>query len=177
MGWTVSGFDGGDLYVANGDGTRILRKLTESTVAGQDADPAWSPDGHWIAFRRRVVDGSTGGNPEVYLMGADGKGEPKRLTDSPADEQDPSWSRNGGQIAYKSGAMTADWPGKPIGQGLDHAAGRLSEKGAVDRRRRLRADCARLESPVTERLGSGARRSPDTRVPRSRLQGRRIGRA
>jgi Tol biopolymer transport system component len=88
--------------------------LTKSTVAGQDADPAWSPDGHWIAFRRRVVDGSTGGNPEVYLMGADGKGEPKRLTDSPADEQDPSWSRNGGQIAYKSGAMTADWPGKPI---------------------------------------------------------------
>jgi Tol biopolymer transport system component len=39
--------------------------------------PLWSPDGRTIAFRS-----SRDGNPELYLMNADGSGQ-RRLTNTP----------------------------------------------------------------------------------------------
>ena len=75
-----------------------------------DADPAWSPKGDQIGFRRR-----DGKNSDVYVIDADGKSAAQPLADDPyADEQDPSWSPSADQIAYKSSAEAKAWPGPTL---------------------------------------------------------------
>jgi molecular chaperone DnaK len=100
-----SGFDGGELFIANADGKGKIRQLTTATATRHDADPAWSPNGETIAFRRREKT-----NSDVYVVTADGSESPRALADTPADEQDPSWSPAGDEIAYKSIASSPDWP-------------------------------------------------------------------
>ena len=101
-----SGFDGGEIVVASVDGKGKPRRVTGMTDTIHDADPAWSPDGDQIAFRRRDRK-----NSDVYVIDVDGKSEAKPLADDPdADEQDPSWSPSADQIAYKSIAETKAWP-------------------------------------------------------------------
>ena len=101
-----SGFDGGEIVVASVDGKGKPRRVTGMTDTVHDADPAWSPNGDQIAFRRRDQK-----NSDVYVIDADGKGEAKPLADDPdANEQDPSWSPSADQIAYKSIAETTAWP-------------------------------------------------------------------
>ena len=108
------GFDGGDIVVASSDGKGKPRRLTRMTNTVYDADPAWSPNGDQLAFRRRDRTGNRK-NSDVYVIDADGKSEAKPLADDPhADEQNPSWSPSGDQIAYKSNAKTAAWPGPPL---------------------------------------------------------------
>jgi Tol biopolymer transport system component len=100
-----SGFDGGELFIANADGKGKPRRLTTATATRHDADPAWSPNGDAIAFRRREKT-----NSDVYVVPADGSQSPRALADTSADEQDPSWSPAGDEIAYKSIARSPDWP-------------------------------------------------------------------
>jgi Tol biopolymer transport system component/tetratricopeptide (TPR) repeat protein len=108
------GFDGGDIVVASSDGKGKPRRVTRMTDTVYDADPAWSPKGDQIAFRRRDRTGDRK-NSDVYVIDADGKSEAKPLADDPnADEQNPSWSPSGDQIAYKSKAKTAAWPDPPV---------------------------------------------------------------
>jgi Tol biopolymer transport system component len=79
-----------------------------------DADPAWSPKGDQLAFRRRDRSGDRA-NSDVYVIDVDGKGEAKPLANDPnADEQNPSWSPSGDEIAYKSNAKAAAWPDPPL---------------------------------------------------------------
>jgi Tol biopolymer transport system component len=85
-----------------------------STRQGEDADPVWSPDGEHIAFRRRVPDGTTSGNFEIFRVATDGSGKLDQLTDDPADEQDPTYSPDGNSIAYKSSAQDPKRPENSI---------------------------------------------------------------
>jgi molecular chaperone DnaK len=102
-----SGFDGGEIVVASTDGKGKPRRVTLMTDTVHDADPAWSPKGDQIGFRRRDRK-----NSDVYVIDADGKSEAQPLADDPdADEQDPSWSPSADQIAYKSSAEAKEWPG------------------------------------------------------------------
>lgn len=116
--WAASDskLDGGVLYTVEVNGGKP-RLLVESTQAGEDADPVWSPDASHIAFRRRVADGTSGGNFDVFTVTTDGSAKLARLTEDPADEQNPIFSPSGSQIAYKS---TAPDPKHP-----DHAATRV----------------------------------------------------
>jgi Tol biopolymer transport system component len=101
-----SGFDGGEIMVASTDGKGKPRRVTSMTDTVHDADPAWSPKGDQIAFRRRDRK-----NSDVYVIDAAGKNAAKPLADDPdADEQDPSWSPSADQIAYKSIAEAKEWP-------------------------------------------------------------------
>jgi Tol biopolymer transport system component len=109
-----SGFDGGDIVVASTDGNEKPRRVTRMTDTVYDADPAWSPKGDQIAFRRRDRSGDRA-NSDVYVIDADGTGKAKPLAHDPdADEQNPSWSPSGDEIAYKSNAETGAWPGPPL---------------------------------------------------------------
>ena len=90
---------GGALYriPLNGSGSRV--RLTEGGD-GEDADPVVSPDGQQLAFSRR-----TGSQRAVMTVPFDGKaltGDPRQRTEG-ENAQDPSWSPDGRQIAYKSG--------------------------------------------------------------------------
>ena len=74
----------------------ILALALQAQPGYDDMWPAWSPDG------RRIVFSSTrDGDPEVYVMNADGS-EPRRLTDMPGRDAHPSWSPDGRTIAFQS---------------------------------------------------------------------------
>lgn len=85
--------DDHDLWVISSAGGTPT-KLTSGTTT-DDGDPAWSPDGNWIAFDRGPVDGSA--PPSIYVMPAGG-GTPVKIGSSSADVL-PSWSPNGRLIA------------------------------------------------------------------------------
>jgi Tol biopolymer transport system component len=104
-------FDGGILYTVSVDGgtPEKLIKDDEPTSKGSDADPAYSPDGAYLAFRRRVPTKVGPDQADVYRVNVDGTGL-TQLTDGPTPEQNPAWSRDSRQIAYKSGAAVEALP-------------------------------------------------------------------
>jgi TolB protein len=95
--------DGNDeIYVMYADGSNLTR-LTN--YAGDDTQPAWSPDGQKIAF---VSDRS--GHDEIYIMTADGVNI-TRLTYSLTRKQSPAWSPDGSRIVYvdEHNVGSTDW--------------------------------------------------------------------
>jgi tricorn protease len=73
-----------------------VRNLTNTTGA-MERDPAWSPDGNWIAY---FSDSS--GEYQLTLQHAEGSGEVKRfaLSARPAFYFDPVWSPDSRKIAF-----------------------------------------------------------------------------
>jgi TolB protein len=84
----------GEIYVMNADGSNLVNLTRTPTVV--DADPAWSPDGRFIAW-----ESGASGNFDVWIMNADGS-SPRRLTSSTARDGSPSWSPDGTRIAFDS---------------------------------------------------------------------------
>jgi len=64
----------------------LATRLTQSP--GTDLEPAWSPDGRWLAF-----SSARDGNLNLYLLEID-SGSLIRLTEDPAGDMEPDWSRN-----------------------------------------------------------------------------------
>ena len=58
--------------------------------------PAWSPDGKWIAFF-----GYRDGGYDLWAVAPDGSGQHK-LTWGPYDDREPAWSHDGTRIAFSS---------------------------------------------------------------------------
>ncbi len=61
-----------------------------------DRDPAWSPDGRYLAFSSHRE-----GNWEIYVLDLL-TGEINRLTDNPAYDGSPTWSPDGLWLVYES---------------------------------------------------------------------------
>jgi Tol biopolymer transport system component len=59
------------------------------------ADPAWSPDGSYLAFSRK----SSEGDMDLWLANADGTGL-RELTSPGSNETEPSWSPDGRRLLY-----------------------------------------------------------------------------
>jgi TolB protein len=77
---------GSALYVVNVDGGG-LRRIAGS---GRRFDPAWSPDGRWIAFTL---------GKRIWLEHPDGSGAHPLLRDT-ADQSAATWSPDGRRIAF-----------------------------------------------------------------------------
>ena len=71
-----------------------------------DFDPAWSPDG----TKKIVFASDRNGDPDIYVMKADGTGPRTRLTNSPAEEYNPEWSPDGKRILFVRGSFSTDNP-------------------------------------------------------------------
>ncbi|MGB6876995.1 MAG: PDZ domain-containing protein, partial [Candidatus Acidiferrales bacterium] len=84
---------GGELWSVGRNGGDAIR-LT--TGVGIQSDPHFSPDGKWVAFT-----GDYGGNPDVYVVSADG-GVPRRLTYHPAPDEVMGWTPDGKNILFAS---------------------------------------------------------------------------
>ena len=59
--------------------------------------PAWSPDGRWIVF-----SSNSSGNDDIWIVAADGSGEPRQLTSDPGPDWVPVFSPDGARIAFAS---------------------------------------------------------------------------
>ena len=81
------------------------RQLTRARGARADLDPAFSPDGKRLAFRR----GDSDSQAEIYMqpLTADGRptGEPRRLTFRGVRTTSPVWSADGRKIFFSSGVF------------------------------------------------------------------------
>ncbi len=95
--------DGGSLYTLPLVGTGEPKKIT-SGAKGLDGDPAWSPDGSQIAFRRLV--GGAGGNADVYVMNADGSAQ-RAVAETKAADVKPVWSPDGKNLVIVSNRKSA----------------------------------------------------------------------
>jgi Tol biopolymer transport system component len=60
--------------------------------------PAWSPDGRWVAYVTWDTDGG-----HIWRIAADGRGQPQRLTRVPAFYTDLAWSPDGARIVALRG--------------------------------------------------------------------------
>ena len=72
----------------------VATRLTDS--AGDDLLPAWSPDGRMIAFVSQ-----RDGNPEIYVMLADGS-QQTRLTFAPGGDWRPAWLPDSRHLVFTS---------------------------------------------------------------------------
>jgi Tol biopolymer transport system component len=71
-----------------------LKKITDA--AGLEDEPAFSPDGKYIAY---TTDDK--GNLDIMIQPVDG-GAPMRVVDSDADDAQPAWSPDGTTLAFIS---------------------------------------------------------------------------
>jgi Tol biopolymer transport system component len=84
---------GGQIWVYD----TTFRTLTRLTTLGHNSQPAWSPDGKWIAYSsaRETASG-------VYAIPADGGGSERRLgrANAAIGYSSVSWSPDGRRVAY-----------------------------------------------------------------------------
>lgn len=96
------------LWVTNADGSNARRVAAKAA----EGDPAWSPDGRRIAFRRLGIGRA---NSDLYVVNADGSGL-RRLTRNAAKLRWFAWSPDGRTIAFlRNGevyAVNADGSGE-----------------------------------------------------------------
>jgi dipeptidyl aminopeptidase/acylaminoacyl peptidase len=83
-----------------------IKNLTQITSGDyDDAHPAWSPDGHLIAFasNRSKPDPDRTYNTDIWVVAAnntDKGAQPTQVTTNPGDDDTPSWSPDGKLITY-----------------------------------------------------------------------------
>ncbi len=87
------------IRVCESDGSKP--RLLHSCGPYVTGTPRWSPDGRRIAFDSRSCAAGANGNPDIYLISADG-GQPTRLTTDPTEDVAPSWSRDSRWIYFSS---------------------------------------------------------------------------
>ncbi len=104
----AGGANGGSLYSVEADGRSEPVQLTDSPP-GSDTGAVFSPSGQQIVFRR-LLAGTEGGNPEIFLMNADGSDQ-RALAPDPARDSGPGWSPDGSRILFMSERVSAD-PGR-----------------------------------------------------------------
>ncbi|MCP4548132.1 MAG: PDZ domain-containing protein [bacterium] len=84
----------GDIWVVPAAGGQARRLTVHSAP---DRYPIWSRDGRWIAFAS-----SRHGNPDVFIMAADGGSAPRRLTFNSTSDMPMDFSPDGGRILFSS---------------------------------------------------------------------------
>lgn len=85
--------DNSDIYVANVDGSGLLRLTNHPAI---DTSPTWSPNSQQIAFTSDRT-----GTPQIYVIGADGTGLRRLTYETYCDR--PTWSPPPfNEIAYSS---------------------------------------------------------------------------
>ncbi|RBY90657.1 PD40 domain-containing protein [Blastococcus sp. TF02A-26] len=93
------------LWAVPTDASAPARPLTSG---GRDSDPAFSPDGRWLAYLAALGDGA----PQVHVLPTAG-GAPRRLTDAPLGAGAPVWSPDSRRLAWAAVPGGAPEPDAP----------------------------------------------------------------
>jgi len=94
-----------DIWMMNADGTNARNLTLDLPRELMRGEPAWSPDGQWLAFTQSR--GTAGpGRGSIWIMRADGS-EKRQVTVHPGNGFDlnPSWSPDGQRIAFQRGGI------------------------------------------------------------------------
>jgi len=91
-----------DLFVLSDTGTKIIEVLKSDT--SDETMPDWSPDGSRI-----VLASNLAGNYDIYIVNADGSGEPLQLTKHTGADMHPAWSPDGAKITFEAKRDEGDW--------------------------------------------------------------------
>src|SRR4029079_3371706 len=108
------------------------KKLDEIRLKDLDEvlNPAWSPDGHQIAF-----SGLVGGYNDLFVYDLSTKAV-RRLTNDAFAELDPAWSPDGRQLAFSTDRFSTKLPELAAGNLklaiMDVASGQVREAGGFD---------------------------------------------
>lgn len=86
-------FSTSELWVVN-----VASGQTRRLEVTDGRDPAWSPDGRWIAFWTRA---SRGWDRDVFTIPAAG-GAVRRVTPEATDDWNPTWASDGGALYFSS---------------------------------------------------------------------------
>ena len=82
----------GDLWVTSVGSSAPAQRLTNDPFV--EAEPAWSPDGRWLAF-----SSDRGGSMDLWLRDMQ-TGTERKLTDLPGSEGSAAWSADSTRIAF-----------------------------------------------------------------------------
>jgi dipeptidyl aminopeptidase/acylaminoacyl peptidase len=82
-----------DLWMCSIDGSNV-RQVTNDPA--HDRNPAWSPDGKWIAF-----ESTRSGDSQIWLVSPEG-GEPKQLTKISTEADTIVWAPDSKSLAFVS---------------------------------------------------------------------------
>lgn len=97
VGWTVDRPQ--HLFTVKADGSGAPAQLLSGDT--EESHPCWSPDGKRIAFASsRHEDWDIDNRSDLYVIAADGSGEPRCLTPGDGGCDAPSWSPDGSRLAY-----------------------------------------------------------------------------
>jgi Tol biopolymer transport system component len=91
-----------DILVISDTGGKRVEVLKSDN--SDETMPDWSPDG-----KRIVLASNLGGSYDIYIVNADGSGEPIQLTDHPGADMHPAWSPDGTKIAFEAKRDEGDW--------------------------------------------------------------------
>jgi len=106
-----------DLWLSTVDG-KSIRQLTTHSAA--DRNPAWSPDGMWIAF-----ESTRSGENQIWLLSTSG-GEPRQFTTLSTGASQAVWSPDGKQLAFVS-EVFPEFSALPFAESDAQNAKRLKE--------------------------------------------------
>ncbi len=76
------------------------------------SNTALSPDGSWVAFvRSQVIEEENRSHSEVWLVEADGSGDPLRVTLPSTEASNPQWTPDGSLLSFSSSRQSFDESG------------------------------------------------------------------
>ena len=160
-----------DIYTMDAAGFAQVNLTHDQTIGWRaDSEPAWSPNGQWVAFQRAYTKAQELGT-RLFVVSSYGK-EMHALTPTTnlaVIDQHPAWSPDGSTIVFSSNRSRTLRAVHGQGDGHRPRTADIHERRDREPRAGLVAGRAvdRLRPPPVEQAAPRSHRSPRTRSTRS----------